>query len=246
MEEIMRKNHREIAALIIEPIVQGAAGMIVAPDGYLKGVRKLCSKYDILMIADEVATGFGRTGRMFACEHEKVVPDIMCLAKGITGGYLPLAATITNDEVYRAFLGEYRELRTFFHGHTYTGNQLACAAALASLEVFRKERTLRSMQPKIGLFRQGLDTIEGLSHVGDVRQKGFMVGIELVKDKKTKEPYPPEDGLGWKVCRRAREEGLLIRPLGSVVVLMPPLGISVRELKSLVRITAEAIQEVTE
>jgi len=246
MEEIIRKNHREMAALIIEPIVQGAAGMIVAPDGYLKGVRKLCSKYDILMIADEVATGFGRTGRMFACEHENVVPDIVCLAKGITGGYLPLAATITNDEVYRAFLGEYRELRTFFHGHTYTGNQLACAAALASLEVFRKERTLRSMQPKIGLFRQGLDTIEGLSHVGDVRQKGFMVGIELVKDKKTKEPYPPEDGLGWKVCRRAREKGLLIRPLGSVVVLMPPLGISVRELKSLVRITAEAIQEVTE
>jgi adenosylmethionine-8-amino-7-oxononanoate aminotransferase len=246
MEQVMQKHHKEIAALIIEPVVQGAAGMIVAPEGYLKGVRELCSKYDVLMIADEVATGFGRTGKMFACEHENVVPDILCLAKGITGGYLPLAATVTNDKVYGAFLGEYRELRTFFHGHTYTGNQLACAAALASLEVFQKDRTLKSMQSKIGVFRQRMDTIRGFSHVGDVRQKGFMVGIELVKDKKNKEPYPLEDKVGWKVCRSAREKGLLIRPLGSVIVLMPPLSISVRELKSLVRITAEAIQEVTE
>lgn len=245
MEKIMQRRHREIAALIIEPIVQGAAGIIVAPNGYLKGARRLCRKYNILMIADEVATGFGRTGKMFGCEHENVVPDILCLAKGITGGYLPLAATITNEEVYRAFLGEYRELKTFFHGHTYTGNQLACAAALASLEVFKKEKTMNNMQPKIELLGQGLDTIKGFSHVGDVRRKGFMVGIELVKDKKTREPYPIQDKIGWKVCHRAREKGLLIRPLGNVVVLMPPLSISVRELERLLQITAGAIQEIT-
>lgn len=244
MEQLMRKHHRETAALIIEPLVQGAAGMFVAPRGYLNGVGKLCRKYNILMIADEVATGFGRTGKMFACEHENVVPDILCLAKGMTGGYLPLAATITNDEVFGAFLGGFSELKTFFHGHTYTGNQLACAAALASLEVFHKEKTLKNMQLKIEFLRKELETLKGFSHVGDVRQKGFMVGIELVKDKKNREPYPLEAKMGWKVCYRAREKGLLIRPLGDVVVLMPPLSISVRELKSLVRITAEAIGEV--
>ncbi|RJQ51039.1 MAG: adenosylmethionine--8-amino-7-oxononanoate transaminase [Nitrospiraceae bacterium] len=244
MEKVMWKHHREIAALIIEPLVQGAGGMITAPEGYLKGARKLCSKYNILMIADEVATGFGRTGKMFACEHEGVSPDILCLAKGITGGYLPLAATLATDEIYGAFLGEFKELKTFFHGHTYTGNQLACAAALAGLGIFKKEKTLKNMQRKIGLLGNELDKIRKFTHVGDVRQRGFMVGIELVKDKKTKEPYPLEDKMGWKVCHRAGEKGVLIRPLGNVIVLMPPLSISAGELKSLARITARAVQEV--
>jgi adenosylmethionine-8-amino-7-oxononanoate aminotransferase len=245
MEKIMHKHHKEIAALIIEPLVQGAGGMIVAPAGYLKQVRKLCSKYDILMIADEVATGFGRTGKMFACEHENVSPDILCIAKGITGGYLPLAATITTEEIYRAFLGEFRELKTFFHGHTYTGNQLACAAAIANIDLFKKEKTLQKMRKKIESLGKELDKIKEFQHVGDIRQKGFMAGIELVKNKKTKEPYPLEEKMGWKVCLRARENGLIIRPLGNVVVLMPPLSISQQELKSLVRITAEAVRVVT-
>ncbi|MBI5026656.1 MAG: adenosylmethionine--8-amino-7-oxononanoate transaminase [Nitrospirae bacterium] len=247
MERLMRKHKNEIAALIIEPIVQGAAGMIVSPPNYLKGVRELCNKYNVLMIADEVATGFGRTGKMFACEHEKVSPDIMCLAKGITGGYLPLAATLTTEEIYNAFLGvpNSRE-KTFFHGHTYTGNPLCCAAALANLEIFEKEKTIKSLKGKIRLLEEGLMEIAEFSHVGEVRQKGFMVGIELVKDKKTKKPYPWEEKMGWKVCYKAREEGLLLRPLGNVVVLMPPLSISHQELKRLTQITAEAIREVTE
>jgi len=245
MEKIMKEHHGKIAALIIEPLVQGAGGMIMSPPGYLKGVRKLCSRYGILMIADEVATGFGRTGRMFACKHENVSPDILCLAKGITGGCLPLAATVTSEEVYSAFLGEYKELKTFFHGHTYTGNQLACAAALASLDLFKKEKTLNRMQKKIDFLKKELEKMNSFSHVGEVRQKGFMTGIELVKNKKTKEPYPLEEKTGWKVCCRAREKGLLIRPLGSVVVLMPPLSISRQELKGLVRMTAEAVKEVT-
>jgi adenosylmethionine-8-amino-7-oxononanoate aminotransferase len=245
MENLLEKHHKNIAGLIIEPLVQGAGGMITSPAGYLKRVRKLCNKYSILMIADEVATGFGRTGKMFACEHEDVRPDILCLAKGITGGYLPLAATITTEKIYKAFLGTYRDLKTFFHGHTYTGNQLACAAAIANLRVFEKEKTLDRMTKKIDLLTKELDKFSDLSHVGDVRQRGFMVGVELVKDKKTRKPYPLEEMTGWKVCNRAREKGLLIRPLGNVIVLMPPLSVSKQELKSLTRITAEAIKEVT-
>lgn len=245
MEAIVKKHHKEIAGLIIEPLVQGAAGMIMSPPGYLKGVERICNKYGILLITDEVATGFGRTGTMFACEHENVSPDILCVAKGITGGYLPLAATITTEKIYRAFLGKHQDLKAFFHGHTYTGNQLACAAAIANLKVFRKEQTIRKMQKKIKVLKTELDKINGLAHVGEVRQKGFMVGIELVKDKSTKESYPFKARTAWKVCQRAREKGLIIRPLGDVIILMPPLSISLDELKSLTEITGEAIAEIT-
>jgi adenosylmethionine-8-amino-7-oxononanoate aminotransferase len=245
MEKILKKHHKEIAAIIIEPLVQGAAGMIMSPPGYLRGVQRLCRKYNILMIADEVATGFGRTGKMFACNHEDVRPDILCLAKGITGGYLPLAATVTTEKIYKAFLGRYEDLKTFFHGHTYSGNQLACAAALASLGIFRRERTLQKLQTKIGLLKKELDAVSRMPHVGEVRQQGFMVGIELVRDRKTKEPYALEERMGWKVCSSALHKGVLIRPLGDVIVLMPPLSISRDELKSLLRVTGEAIQEVT-
>ncbi len=246
MEALLKRRHEEIAAIIIEPLVQGAGGMLVSPPGYLKGVRRLCRKYHVLMIADEVATGFGRTGKMFACEHENITPDILCLAKGITGGYLPLAATITTEKVYRQFMGKYKDFKTFFHGHTYTGNQLACSSAIASLNIFKKEKTIRNMQKKISALAKALQPVAEFSHVGDVRQKGFMTGIELVKNKKTKEPYPVEKRTALQVCNRAREKGLLIRPLGDVIVLMPPLSISIPELKSLVRIIAEAIREVTE
>jgi len=245
LESMMERYHTKVAAMIIEPEVQGAGGMLMSPPGYLKGVRRLCSRYSILLIADEVAVGFGRTGRMFACEHEGVRPDIMAVAKGITGGYLPLAATLTTEEVYQAFLGEYREFKTFFHGHTYTGNQLACAAALANLEIFKREKTIAKLQPKISYLEDRLKPFAALLHVGEVRQKGFMVGIELVKDKKTKEPYPLEGKIGIRVTSEARKRGAVIRPLGNVIVLMPPLSISLKELNTLIEVVYESIQEVT-
>ncbi|HWR59116.1 MAG TPA: aminotransferase class III-fold pyridoxal phosphate-dependent enzyme, partial [Thermodesulfovibrionales bacterium] len=227
-------------------LVQGAAGMLVSPSGYLRRIREICTQYNILMIADEVATGFGRTGKMFACEHEGVSPDIMCIAKGITGGYLPLAATLTTDEIFRGFLGEYRELRTFFHGHTYTGNPLACAAAIANIDLFKKEKTLRKLGPKISYLLEQMGRFKQLKHVGDIRQKGFMVGIELVKNRETKEPYPIEDKMGIRVILECRKKGLIIRPLGNVIVLMPPLSITVRELKRMMEIVYAAIKKITE
>lgn len=245
MEAVLKKHHQEIAGLIIEPLVQGAAGIITFPPGYLKGARRLCNKYKILMIADEVATGFGRTGKMFACEHENISPDILCLAKGITGGCLPLAATVTTEKIFKVFLGKYEDFKTFFHGHTYTGNQLACAAAIANLNLFKKEKTLSGMQKKIDILKAGLNKVSECSHVGEIRQKGFMVGIEIVKDKKSREPFDLKDKISAKICSKAREKGLIIRPLGSVIVLMPPLSVSNEEIKSLTRITGEAIKEVT-
>jgi adenosylmethionine-8-amino-7-oxononanoate aminotransferase len=198
------------------------------------------------MILDEVATGFGRTGKMFACEHEHVTPDIMVLGKGMTGGYLPLSATITTQEVYDAFLGEYDEFKTFFHGHSYSGNPISCAAALGNLEVFRKGNTLEKLQEKIEFLEQELQEFRGLMHVGDARNKGLMVGIELVEDKDTKKPYPLKMEVGWKVADLAKEEEVLIRPLGNVVVLMPPIGISMEDLKKLLSVIYNAIKKATE
>ncbi len=245
-ESVIKKLADNTAALIVEPIVQGAAGMIISPRGYLKKIRDICTKYNILMIADEVATGFGRTGKMFACKHEGVSPDIMAVAKGITGGYLPLAATLATDEIYNAFYGEYKDLKTFFHGHTYTGNPLACAAAIANIDLFKKERTLQRLQLKITYLTKRLKAFETLAHVGDIRQKGFMIGIELVKGKKIKEPYPLEKKIGIKVIKEARKHGLIIRPLGNVIVLMPPLSIKMEELKRLLDVVYVCIRKATE
>ncbi len=245
-ERTIQKFASVSAALIIEPLVQGAAGMLLQPPGFLKRIREICTRNNILMIADEVATGFGRTGTMFACEQEKVVPDIMAMAKGITGGYLPLAATLTTEEIYRAFLGEHRDLRTFFHGHTYTGNPLACAAAVANIDLFRKEKTLQRLQPKIKLLAKGLAEMRKLVHVGEVRQKGFMVGIELVKNRLTKEPYLLDEKIGIRVVQECRKNGLIIRPLGNVIVLMPPLSMSPQELGRMLDIVHAAIKLVTE
>jgi len=241
----MKEHHQEVAALIIEPLVQGAAGMIVYPPGYLKEIRRLCSQYNILLIADEVAVGFGRTGTMFACEQEEVTPDLMCVAKGISGGYLPLAATLTTEEIYGAFLGEYRELKTFFHGHSYTGNPVACNAALASLGIFEKDHTLDELKGKICFLEEKLKPFLDLSHVGDIRQKGFMVGIELVKNKDSRESYPLEEKAGSKVILEARKRGLIIRPLGDVIVIMPPLNISYEHLERLIEIVFHSIEKVT-
>lgn len=246
LEDILRESHASIAALVVEPIVQGAGGMIVWPEGILKKMKELCRKYDVLLIADEVATGFGRTGRMFACQHENVTPDFLCLAKGITGGYLPLAATLTTKKVYDGFLFDYKAQKTFFHGHTYTGNPLCCAAALASISVFEKEHTLRKLQPRIKYLSEKLKNFYKLKHVGDVRQKGFMAGIELVKDSGTKEPFPWDEKVGVRVCQEARSRGVILRPLGNVIVIMPPLVITVQELDYLLKVTYWAIRKVTE
>ena len=245
-ESVIRAHSRTTAALIIEPLMQGAAGMLTQPPGYLRKIRQLCTRYGVLMIADEVATGFGRTGKMFACEHESVTPDILCVAKGLTGGYLPLAATLTTEEIYRAFLGEYRQFRTFFHGHTYTGNPLACAAAIASIDLFQKERTLSKLERKITVLENELEGFKKLDHVGQTRQRGFMAGIELVQDKKRKDPYPLESRMGINVALECRRHGLIVRPLGNVVVLMPPLSISINKLTRMLRIVYQAIQKVTE
>ena len=245
LENLMKNHHRDIAGLIMEPLVQAAGGMIISPPGYLKRARELCTKYNILFIADEVATGFGRTGRMFACEHEAVMPDIVCLSKGITGGYMPLAVTLATEEMYRTFLGEFKDLKTFFHGHSYTGNPLACAAAVACLDIFRNEETLKNMLPKIELLEDWLRKMHVLPHVGDVRSRGLMAGVELVLDKKTKEPYAWQEKMGWKVAYHALDNGVFIRPLGNVIVIMPPLNISIDDLGRLLKVLRDAIIAVT-
>lgn len=234
VEEIMQKQQHNIAAMIVEPLMQGAAGMLLQPKRFLKGVRKLCNKYNILLICDEVATGFGRTGKMFACEHENISPDIMCIAKGLTGGYLPVAATLTTNEIYNAFLGEAKEPKTFFHGHTYTGNPLGCAAALANLALFEKEKTIEKLQPKIRQLQKGLEKFRPLKGVKEIRQLGFMVGIELNS----------KQAIGQAVIIEARRHGAILRPLGNVIVLMPPLGIKAAELNQLLEITYTAIRTI--
>jgi adenosylmethionine-8-amino-7-oxononanoate aminotransferase len=242
---MLKKKHGQIAAFVVEPIVQGAAGMIMWPKGVLKRMRELCRRYEVIFIADEVATGFGRTGTMFACEQEGVSPDILCLAKGLTAGYLPLAATLTTQKIFDGFCFDHKEQKTFFHGHTYTGNPLACAAALANLEVFEKEGTLGKLAPKIKFLSRKLQMFYNLPHVGDVRQRGFMVGIELVRDRATQEPYPWTEKIGACVCQEVRKHGVILRPLGNVIVLMPPLSMSVEELERLLDVTYRAIGNVT-
>ena len=245
VEELLAERGHEIAAMVCEPLVQGAAGMLTQPPGYLRRIRELTQKYNVLLIVDEVATGFGRTGKMFACEHEDVSPDIMTVAKGITAGYLPLAATLTTQEVYSAFLGEYQEQKTFFHGHSYTGNPLACAAALANLKVFREEKVIEGLAAKIAAATRKLEAFWQLDHVGDIRQCGLMIGIELFLDKAGNKEYPWEWAVGHQVCMKARELGLIIRPLGNVVVLMPPLASTAQEIEDMLEIVYRSIESVT-
>jgi len=246
VEEVMERNQEKVAAIIIEPLIQAAAGMIVFPPGYTQRVRELAAKYHIFFIADEVATGFGRTGALFACMHEGVEPDFLTIAKGITGGYLPLAATLATQEVFDAFCSEYKEKRTFFHGHTYTANPMACAAALANLQVFERKNTIDELQGEIAFLRDRLKSFRELKHVGDIRQLGFMVGIELVRDRDTKKSYPYGAKVGIKVIKEARKRGLIIRPLGDVIVLMPPLSMNREEMEKLLDITYDSIKAVTE
>lgn len=246
IEALLKKQKGAIAGIVCEPLVQGAAGMLLAPPGFLAGLRKLADKYDVLLICDEVATGFGRTGRLFACQHEGVTPDLMAVAKGISGGMLPLAATLATERVFKGFLFPYSAQKTFFHGHTYTGNPLACAVALESLKLFKRERTLEKLVPKTLELDVRLQKILERPFVGAVRQCGFMAGIELMKDKFRGEPFDWKEAIGVKVCKRARQYGVILRPLGPVVVLMPPLSMSMTELRFMLQAVERSIVDVTE
>jgi adenosylmethionine-8-amino-7-oxononanoate aminotransferase len=233
-----------LAAVVIEPLIQGAAGMRLWPADMLRKLRAWCDWHDVLLIADEVMTGFGRTGTMFACEREEVLPDFLCLAKGLTGGYLPLAATLTTEEIYAAFLGDYGERKTFFYGHSYTGSALGCAAALANLAIFREENVLARLQPRIALLAELLEThLAPLAHVGEVRQCGFIAGIDVIANRQTKEAYPWEAQTGARVCLAARRHGLLTRPIGDTLVLMPPYCVSDDQLARMVEALRMGIRE---
>lgn len=245
VEAALSENAGRIAGIILEPLIQGAGGMIVAPKGFLKALSTLAKQWDTLLIADEVMTGFGRTGKMWACAHEDVTPDILCTAKGLAAGYLPLAATLTTDDIYNAFLGEYRDLKTFFHGHTFTGNPLACAVALENIAIFERENLISRLQPTIDHFRNRLQDFYTLSHVGDVRVCGLAAGVELMKNPDANTPYPFEEKVGIRVCKEALAHGAILRPLVNTVVLMPPLQITISELDTLLDIVYTSIETVT-
>ena len=244
-EQLLTKDRRRIAALVVEPLMQAAAVMWNHPAEYLAGLHRICRENDILMIADEVAVGFGRTGRMFACNHAGITPDIMCLAKGLSGGTLPLAATLTTEEIFSAFLGEFEEGKAFYHGHTYCGNPVACAAALASIEIFERDRVLTHVEELSRELEKLLSGLAGLPHVADIRQWGLMAGIELAGDVASRKPFPSGRRIGKKVILEARKRGIVLRPLGDVVILMPPLSTTHEELRNLVNAVADSIGAAT-
>jgi adenosylmethionine-8-amino-7-oxononanoate aminotransferase len=246
VERILEARAGKVAALVIEPLVQGADGMITQPPGYLRRMRELCDRHGALLVCDEVATGWGRTGTTFAVEQEGVLPDILTMAKGLTGGYLPLAATITTEAVFESFLGSHASRRTFFHGHTFAGNPLACAAATASMTLFRERRLVEEvLPPRIDALARALEPLARHPHVGEVRRRGLMVGVELVRDRDTRAEYAYEERAGHQVILEARRLGALLRPLGNVVVLMPPLAMTAADLEALAGITHQAIERAT-
>lgn len=246
IERALAQHTQQIAGIILEPLIQGAGGMLVAPKGLLKEISKLAKRSETLLIVDEVMTGFGRTGKMWACEHENVTPDLLCTAKGLAGGYLPLAATVATDSIYNAFLGEYSALKTFFHGHTFTGNPLACAVALENIAIFERENLLTQLQTTINHFKNRLQEFYALPHVGDVRVCGLAAGVELVKKPDIHAPYPLQEKVGIRVCKEALTQGAMLRPLVNTVVVMPPLQISISELDTLLDILYSSIATVTE
>ncbi|HEX5632960.1 MAG TPA: aminotransferase class III-fold pyridoxal phosphate-dependent enzyme, partial [Gemmatimonadales bacterium] len=243
LERLVAAHGHELAAIVLEPGVQGAAGMIVQPPGFVRRVRELADRAGTLLILDEVAVGFGRSGALFASEREGVSPDLLCLAKGITGGYLPLAATLATERLFSAFLGEPALGRTFFHGHTYTANPLAAAAALATLDVFARTPLLAELPEKAARLAELLAPLAALPAVGSIRQYGLAAGIELVRDRATRAPYPPAERRGMRVCRAARRHGVFLRPLGDVIVLMPPLTLDDAELVHLTTAVRRAVEE---
>lgn len=244
LEKTVAAHAGELAAVVVEPLIQCAGGMITAPAGYLRRVRECCDRHGVLLIADEIATGFGRTGRMFACEHENVAPDLMCIGKGLTNGYLPVAATLATDRVYEAFLGAPKEFKTFFHGHTFTGNPLGCAAALATLDVFDEERTLEALGPKIEMLARRLAHLAENRWVGNVRQCGLLAGIELVADRASRRALPYGLQAGAEACMAMCRHGVSLRPLGNTLVVFPPLAISAESLARMMEVIERSIDEV--
>lgn len=245
LEETLKQHHEETAALIVEPLVQGAGGMITMPEGFLKEVHRLCKKYNVLIIFDEVATGFGKTGEMFACQNEGVTPDILTSGKGLTGGYLPVAITMTTEKIYDAFYADYENMKTFFHGHSYTGNQLGCAVSLANLELFEQDNIVSEVKRKSVFLKNELEKLYDLNAVGEVRQRGFMVGVEIVKDQKTREAYPQMERKGYEITLEMRERGLISRPMGDVLVFMPPLCSTKEDLRVMLEIMKDSIYATT-
>lgn len=245
LEKVVAENAAQIAAVIIEPLVQGAAGMRIYPPGYLKRLRQLCDTYNVHYIADEIAVGFGRTGRMFANEHAEVAPDLICLSKGITGGYMPLAVVLTTDEIYQAFYDDYESLKAFLHSHSYSGNPLACAVAVEVLNIFEDEMILDTIQPKIAQLADARQRFEQHKNIGEMRQCGMIAALELVQDKSDKTPYPWQQRRGFEVYKKALSLGALLRPLGNVVYFMPPLTIESDELEQLLDIALQSINHVT-
>ncbi|HZF01136.1 MAG TPA: adenosylmethionine--8-amino-7-oxononanoate transaminase [Methylomirabilota bacterium] len=239
-----KRKGNPYAAFVFEPLMQGAAGMIPQPKSWLKQVSEIARNHGALLIADEVMTGFGRTGNIFACQHENVQPDFLCLAKGLTGGYLPMAATLTTQKVFDAFLGEYEEFKTFFHGHSYTGNQLGATASLASLEILQSEKSIHARQNLEKNLREELKSLWRLSNVGDVRQVGLVAGIEIVKNWRTREPFELREHAGIRVCEAMAKRGVLTRPVGNVIVLMPPYCTTRAQLQKMVSALREAIEEI--
>ncbi len=239
-----KKKGNPYAAFVFEPLIQGAAGMIPQPDGWLKRVTEIVRGHGALLVADEVMTGFGRTGKLFACQHENVQPDFLCVAKGMTGGYLPMAATLTTQKVFNAFLGEYHEFKTFFHGHSYTGNQLGAAASLASLEILESGKSIQSRKNLEKILREELKTLWSLPNVGDIRQVGLIAGIELVKNWRTREPFDLRERAGIRVCEAMAKRGVLTRPIGNVIVLMPPYCTTRAQAQKMVCSLFDSVREV--
>ncbi len=252
VDEALKAAGGQYCAVIVEPLIQGAGGMLTHPPGFLGGLRELTRAHDVLLIADEVATGFCRTGRLFACDHEKVSPDLMCLGKGLTGGYMPVAATMATREIFEAFCGEVGQGsqgsrgKTFYHGHTFTGNALGCAAAIASIDLIQGGGLLDELPEKVELIGRGLRALADHPHVGDLRQCGMMVGIELVQDRSEKRPFDPAERIGEAVCARARRHGVIIRPLSDVVVLMPAPAMDTGTLDRLLLAVVTTINEYFE
>lgn len=246
LERVIGEHGDRLAAVVLEPGVQGAAGMIPLPAGFLRRAADAARRAGALLILDEVAVGFGRSGSMFACEREGVAPDVLCLAKGLTGGYLPMSATLVTERIFEAFLGDPAEGRTFFHGHTYTGNQLAAAAAHATLDIFETGDVLGRLQPVIARLHAELERLQVFPNVGDIRRFGLAAGVELVADRATRAPFPPSERRGMHVCMAARDAGVFLRPLGDTIVVMPPLSISESEVVTIVDAIAYGIRKVCE
>lgn len=244
IEKILIEHPEEVAGIILEPLNQAAGGMRIYPAGYLKKVRELCDKYDILFIDDEVAMGFGRTGKMFAFEHAQIVPDIMCIAKGLTAGYLPLSATIVQEKIYKAFYDDYEKLKTFYHGHSFTANPLACSVALENIKILEEESIIEMIQPKIKKLKKELKKFKDLECVGDIRQIGLIGVIELVKNKETKEPFALEERIGDKIYKECLKKGAILRPLGDIIYFMPPYVITNNDIEQLTNIAYDAINTV--